>query len=46
MRRLQFALLLAMVAGLLITAPARAATNMQLTIVNHSSYPDSQVYLT
>jgi hypothetical protein len=45
MRRSKFCLLAAILAGLLLSNPVLATTNMQLTIINNSGYPDSQVYL-
>jgi hypothetical protein len=45
MLHLKYSLFLSILAGLLVSHPALATTNMQLTIVNNSGYPDSQVYL-
>ena len=45
MRGSKLWLFLAILTGLLLGHPAWAATNVQFTIVNHSGYPDSQVYI-
>ena len=45
MRRLNFWLTMAILAGLLLAAPALAATTIKQTIINNSGYPDNQVYL-
>jgi hypothetical protein len=46
MRRINFWLTMAILAGLLFSAPALATvTSIKQTIINNSGYPDNQVYL-
>jgi hypothetical protein len=45
MRRLNLWLWLAIIGGLLLCKPVWAVSNMQVTVVNHSGYPDNQVYI-
>ena len=45
MRRINLWFWLAILGGLLLCKPVWAVSNMQVTVVNHSGYPDNQVYI-